>query len=77
MQGIRIYAAAKLLYIPCQRIKEELVSRALFRAVESRRPRKGLIHHSDCGSHYCSHEYRRLLEQLGIVASMNKMVTYS
>ena len=31
----------------------------------------GLIHHSDRGSQYCSHKYRRLLAQFGMKASMN------
>jgi transposase InsO family protein len=59
-------------YAMSDRMKKELVSRSLFKAVSSRRPDKGLIHHSDRGSQYCSHEYRRLLEQLGMVASMSR-----
>jgi len=37
----------------------------------TKRPAKGLIHHSDRGSQYCSHKYRRLLEQFGMKASMS------
>ncbi|MBF0542712.1 MAG: IS3 family transposase [Nitrospirae bacterium] len=59
-------------YAMSDRMKKELVSRSLFKAVSSRRPDKGLIHHSDRGSQYCSHEYRRLLDQLGMVASMSR-----
>ena len=36
------------------RITTELVSRSLFRAVAAKRPPRGLIHHSDRGSQYCS-----------------------
>ncbi len=59
-------------YAMSDSMKKELVSRSLFKAVASRRPGKGLIHHSDRGSQYCAHEYRRLLAQLGIVASMSR-----
>ena len=32
----------------------------------------GLIHHSDRGSQYCSHEYRKILDQFGMKASMSR-----
>jgi transposase InsO family protein len=41
------------------------------RAVTARRPEKGLLHHSDRGSQYCSHEYQTLLEHFGLEASMS------
>jgi putative transposase len=44
---------------------------SLLRAVETTKPPKGLLHHSDKGSQYCSHEYRRMLEGLGMKASMS------
>lgn len=53
------------------RMTQELVGRALFRAVETKRPPAGLIHHSDRGSQYCAHEYRKLLERFGMQASMS------
>jgi putative transposase len=34
-------------------------------------PEKGLLHHSDRGSQYCSHEYQSLLRQFGLEASMS------
>jgi putative transposase len=40
-------------------------------ALLSRRPERGLLHHSDCGSPYASHDYRRALERTGAVASMS------
>src|SRR6478672_3059761 len=46
--------------------------RALFRAVSLRRPPPGLIQHTDRGSQYCSHEYRTLLAQFGMQASMSR-----
>ena len=33
----------------------DLVERALMRAVRNRKPKRGLIFHSDCGSQYTSH----------------------
>ena len=46
-------------YAMGERMTRNLVSQSLFRAVEAKRPAKGLIHHSDRGSQYCSHEYRK------------------
>lgn len=45
---------------------------ALGRALRSRRPRRGLIHHSDRGSPYASAEYRAILAAHGLVASMSR-----
>jgi transposase InsO family protein len=50
---------------------ERLVETALDMALASRRPAAGLVHHSDRGSQYTSHEYRGLLECHGIVMSMS------
>ncbi|MBK4739227.1 IS3 family transposase [Noviherbaspirillum sp. DKR-6] len=43
-----------------------------FRAVSLRRPPPGLIQHTDRGSQYCSHEYRALVAQFGMLASMSR-----
>jgi len=59
-------------YAMGKRITKTLVSQSLFRAVASKRPTKGLIHHSDRGSQYCSYDYRELLEQFGMKASMSR-----
>jgi len=53
------------------RMTRNLISQSLCRAVEAKRPSKGLLHHSDRGSQYCSHEYRRILEQFGMEISMS------
>ena len=45
---------------------------ALNRAVGQRRPEPGLIHHSDRGSPYASHDYVKRLDELGIVPSMSR-----
>lgn len=51
---------------------QQLVMQALFRAVAAKRPGKGLIHHSDRGSQYCSHAYQKLLRQFGMQVSMSR-----
>jgi putative transposase len=58
-------------YAMADRMTKNLISESLFRAVWAKRPGKGLIHHSDRGSQYCSHEYRQLLDQFGAEASMS------
>lgn len=45
---------------------------ALARAVCSRRPGAGLVHHSDRGSPYASDDYRTALRNHGFVASMSR-----
>ena len=59
-------------YAMSQRMTQELVGCALFRAAAARRPPVGLIHHSDRGSQCCSHSYRELLKPFNIVASMSR-----
>jgi putative transposase len=54
------------------RMTKNLVIQSLFRAVSAKRPGAGLIHHSDRGSQYCSHEYRRMLDRFGMKVSMSK-----
>ena len=49
-----------------------LVMTALFRAVATHRPEKGLIHHSDRGSQYCADDYQQLLRQFGMQPSMSR-----
>jgi transposase InsO family protein len=31
-----------------------------------------VIHHSDCGSQYCGDDYRKLVKQFGMLASMSR-----
>ena len=58
-------------YAMGERLGKNLVEESLLRAVSSRRPEKEVLHHSDRGSQYCSHEYRRLLERFGLLVSMS------
>ena len=53
-----------------KRMTTDLISRAMFKALNLRRPEKGLVFHSDRGSQYTSRPYRKLLKQHGVRASM-------
>lgn len=53
------------------RMKRGLAMGALQRAINLRQPPRGLIHHSDRGSQYCSDDYRRMLRDNGFVSSMS------
>lgn len=53
-------------------LEKDLVLRALNRAVAARRPRPGLIHHSDRGSQYASSAYQDQLTKFGMTASMSR-----
>jgi putative transposase len=53
-------------------MSSRLTVAALERAVTQRRPRPGLVHHSDRGLQYARGEYVAVLEKFGIVASMSR-----
>src|SRR5262249_11322566 len=53
-------------------LDSELAVRALDRAIATRHPQPGLVHHSDRGSQYCSDGYVSKLEQLGATLSMSR-----
>jgi putative transposase len=59
-------------YAMGNRITKNLVSQSLFKAVAAKRPGPGLIHHSDRGVQYCAQEYRRLVGQFKMRASMSR-----
>jgi putative transposase len=54
------------------RMTQDLTAQALWRAVRSKRPAPGLIHHSDRGTQYCADDYRKLVAQFGMQASMSR-----
>ena len=53
-----------------KRMTTDLISEALIKAYNLRRPPQGLVFHSDRGSQYTSKRYRQLLEGYGIRSSM-------
>ena len=67
-----LFTANIVGYAMGERLTRNLVSQSLFKAVAAKHPSKGLIHHSDRGSQYCSHEYRNILERFGLKASMSR-----
>ena len=54
-----------------ERPNQELVNEALMMAVEQRRPKPGLIHHSDQGILYSSGSYLALLKKYRMLRSMS------
>jgi putative transposase len=58
-------------YAMGERMTRNLISESLLQAVKAKRPTKGLMHHSDRGSQYCSIEYRKLLDYCGLRVSMS------
>ena len=58
-------------YAMGERITRNLVSQSLLRALRAKHPARGLMHHSDRGSQYCSQEYTGLLERFGLRSSMS------
>jgi len=58
-------------YAMGERMSRNLVRESLLRALSIRKPKKGLMHHSDRGSQYCSHEYQSLLKHFGLEVSMS------
>jgi transposase InsO family protein len=54
-------------------LRTELCTDALQMALLSRRPKEGLLHHSDRGVQYASIDYRRLLQAHGITVSMSRI----
>ena len=54
------------------RMTTDLVWAALMKAITSRRPPPGLLHHSDRGVQYCAQDYQARLKHLGLQASMSR-----
>ena len=55
-------------------MKAQLVCDALKMAIWQRRPKAGLIHHSDRGSQYTSKLFRQLLKANGVKGSMSRKI---
>lgn len=53
-------------------MRTELPLAALMMAIQRQRPQPGLIHHSDRGSQYASHDYSDALAKAGMVQSMSR-----
>jgi transposase InsO family protein len=53
-------------------MRQSLVLAALRDAIATRRPKPGLIHHTDRGGQYAGAEYRRVLARAGMPQSMSR-----
>lgn len=69
---IDLYSRAVVGWAMSDRIDTALCLKALDMAVKTRRPGRGLVHHSDRGSQYASGDYRKALEKHGMVCSMSR-----
>ena len=54
------------------RLDRQLALDALAMALGRRRPEPGLLHHSDRGSQYASHDYQELMQNNGLTCSMSR-----
>lgn len=53
-------------------MEESLVIATLYRAIKTRQPARGLIHHSDRGGQYAGQEYRSIQLRAGVLTSMSR-----
>ena len=67
-----VYSRRVVGWCLSRKIDEDLVRQALERALASRRPAGGWIHHTDRGSQYGADDYRERVDELGGVASMSR-----
>ena len=68
---IDLFARRVIGWAVSDRLNRKLALQALEKAITMRRPSKGLIHHSDRGSQYCSFDYQTKLKENGIMISMS------
>ena len=73
LAGVKDFGSKEIVgWAMGDRMTKELVQSALAKALAFRTPLPGCIHHSDRGSQYCSHEYRRDVEAAGFRPSMSR-----
>ena len=68
---IDLYSRKVVGWATSDRLKRALALNALKRAIASRNPAPGLIHHSDRGSQYCAVDYQAELRKREILISMS------
>ena len=69
---IDLYSRKVVGWSMSSRMKTDLVLQALMMGLMRRNPPAGLIFHSDRGSQYCSHAFRKLLGRHSICQSMSR-----
>jgi putative transposase len=66
-----LYSRKIVGWATASHLKTSLVEQAMLHAIHSRSPKAGLLHHSDRGVQYASHDYRQLLSSLKALPSMS------
>lgn len=69
---IDLYSRQVIGWSMADNMKTKLINDALTMAIWKRKPKKGLIWHSDRGSQYASDSHRAILKDHGIVQSMSR-----
>jgi putative transposase len=69
---IDLYSRRVVGWSMSEHIDTALVTSAFDMAVAQRKPTRGLIHHTDRGSQYASHAYRKALRDIGAQCSMSR-----
>lgn len=69
---IDLYSRAVVGWAMSERIDAKLANDALMMAIWKRKPRAGLVAHSDRGSQYASARYQKTLQEHGFVCSMSR-----
>jgi len=69
---IDLYSRFVVGWAMSERMTRGLAMDALKMAIWRRKPGRGLLHHSDRGVQYASHDYQALLKQHGIICSMSR-----
>lgn len=69
---IDLYSRKVVGWSLSRRLTRDLALRALRMALVTRSPKRGLVHHTDRGCQYASHEYRGVLMDAGIRQSMSR-----
>ncbi len=67
-----LYSRAVIGWAMGSRLTADLAQEALMMALWRRKPKPGLLHHSDRGVQYASREYQRQLTDAGITCSMSR-----
>jgi len=72
LAGVMDLASRRIVgWSMAEHMRTELVLQAMQAAIRSRRPKPGLVHHSDRGSQYASDDFQSLLADFAITPSMS------
>lgn len=72
LAGVQDLFSRKIVgWAMAEHMRADLVGEALEMAITHRRPGQGLLHHSDRGSQYASDDYRKILKDHAMTASMS------